>query len=1391
MVASGPIMRGRKNAPPLMSFGAILSVALMLMFDPVSSDIHDTASSEMSGVSSGRQATTESFDPPIIIDSDAELVAMAIDEGWDGDGSASDPYVISGYHINGTGTWYCIYVGNVTLHLVIRDNHLVNASRGTGQYVWPYESIIAIRECLNISVVSNIIENCTSTNPTDIAHTGIFTSNSTVRVEGNRISRVCNGIRAGEHSDVHLVNNSILNYTCQGISIGHSAGNIEHNVIRPSPTHQQDAIFAGGGDVPNTTLVISNNSISGVCHLSGSNILVADNELRGIRAGGTEGILIINNSITSYPYGLYDIYGLYLSYRSRNTTLRSNTFHGCGIQVGDDSYETLDAQDIDQSNTIDGYPILHVVRQRDIRVSGEWGQVILARCENVTMRDYTGDHPFAGIVSGMTDNLTVENVTLRTPIRSTIVINRGAGFRVANCTFENVSIGSHWGLGEIEESSGGMVCDNHLRNASIALRYVSNTSIVNNELDSPVWIAFDAWNVSNVSIEGNHVRCDATWVSGSNLVGIRVGADSMTKVRGNAVIDGGFYIWGDSQQRRNIDWGAGNTLDGRPVIYRKDTVGEVFSDDCAQLILVGCRDFVIERQDFPRSTVPVQLWGCVNGRIDNCTFMDLWSAAIESKACEGITVRDCVMEGGSTAIFSQEDDHLEIIGCTITDTRGSSINLISDGNVSIEGNIILNSDDHGVYMVYTIGFGCSFTGNYIANCARYALDVEDCKVWNNTFIDNALRWYAGGPPQLQCSGSGRMSWDDGTRGNYWSDYTKFYPTATNDGHTWSETFNPNKGLNPGDHHPLVHPWDPFAPEAVAGPDLTVYEGEAFQLNASLSRDNIGIVRYEWSYTVGTTNVMLEGAVVDQVVRMPGTYNVSLRVEDAAGHADTAVIVLTVLPNHPPVAEAGENQMVPQGARVVLNGTASSDDIGIAHFNWSLTYDGRPALLQGPVVEYIFSIPGEYVVFLTVTDLFGKWAQDGVRITVLDAEPPHINVGRTLNATLGEPVWFDARASWDNIAVTGWTWTFMCAGDEQTLTGPAPTFTFQRPGIYEVTLRVADAAGNENMTIVTVGVADVNAPTFVHPEWLMVSVTTEDLVLRYNWTLWTDDDASFPEGAEFAWAFERGGASIVDEGAIVEAALPEQGMYNATFTAYDASGNRAFHSFLLDVKWRPTNVRWPSVDAGEDIAIELGGRAELHASVIPGELALEGVRWTVPTVPSTSYDGADLNLTPDRVGVWELVIRVWDWMGNTVEDSVNVTVLPRAPVVKITKMPDGTPVAGLIEVMGTALGDVAIERVEYRVDDGGWVVANGAGAWVFVLDTGKLSNGNHTLTVRAWDGHSHGTAGPMPFQVENPTGDGHEWGGTLLYIGVVLLVAVAAIVLILLSARRRGRSKPQS
>ncbi len=65
----------------------------------------------------------------IRIEGDAQLEINATAEGWPGDGSASDPYIIEGYDIDGQGGSNCIFISNISSHIVIRDCKLSNSTK--------------------------------------------------------------------------------------------------------------------------------------------------------------------------------------------------------------------------------------------------------------------------------------------------------------------------------------------------------------------------------------------------------------------------------------------------------------------------------------------------------------------------------------------------------------------------------------------------------------------------------------------------------------------------------------------------------------------------------------------------------------------------------------------------------------------------------------------------------------------------------------------------------------------------------------------------------------------------------------------------------------------------------------------------------------------------------------------------------------------------------------------------------------------------------------------------------------------------------------------------------------------------------------------------------------
>ncbi len=80
------------------------------------------------------------------------------------------------------------------------------------------------------------------------------------------------------------------------------------------------------------------------------------------------------------------------------------------------------------------------------------------------------------------------------------------------------------------------------------------------------------------------------------------------------------------------------------------------------------------------------------------------------------------------------------------------------------------------------------------------------------------------------------------------------------------------------------------PVADAGSDRRVEVGEEFALSALDSRDNAGIIKYEWDLGNGNREV---GPIVTHSYGVTGTWTVTLTVEDAAGHVDTDTVTIIV------------------------------------------------------------------------------------------------------------------------------------------------------------------------------------------------------------------------------------------------------------------------------------------------------------------------------------------------------------------------------------------------------------------------------------------------------------------------------------------------------------------
>ena len=88
---------------------------------------------------------------------------------------------------------------------------------------------------------------------------------------------------------------------------------------------------------------------------------------------------------------------------------------------------------------------------------------------------------------------------------------------------------------------------------------------------------------------------------------------------------------------------------------------------------------------------------------------------------------------------------------------------------------------------------------------------------------------------------------------------------------------------------------------------------------------------------------------------------------------------------PPTADAGADIVTIVGYAIVMNGSASSDDVGIESYTWTFMYNESLITIIGPTPVFEFWVPGEYVISLNVTDADGFFDLDTVNVSV-SAEP---------------------------------------------------------------------------------------------------------------------------------------------------------------------------------------------------------------------------------------------------------------------------------------------------------------------------------------------------------------------------------------------------------------------
>ena len=277
------------------------------------------------------------------------------------------------------------------------------------------------------------------------------------------------------------------------------------------------------------------------------------------------------------------------------------------------------------------------------------------------------------------------------------------------------------------------------------------------------------------------------------------------------------------------------------------------------------------------------------------------------------------------------------------------------------------------------------------------------------------------------------------------------------------------------------------PIADAGTNQPVAVGSLVMLDGSGSSDPEGDLPLSFEWEITSKPDLSMAVLSDPTIVNPtftadaeGDYTIQLVVTDSLGNSSSPDVVTVSTFNTPPVADAGQDQVIVElGTLVQLDGSQSFDlDGHDITFAWELVAKpaGSLAELSDPTVAkptFVADVQGDYNARLIVTDEFGAESDSSTVFVSFNNVPPVADAGLNQSVVFGSTVLLDGSASSDaNLDPLSFQWGLTSKPDGSLAelddeTSVTPSFLADLPGTYVASLVVNDGFVDSQPANVTV------------------------------------------------------------------------------------------------------------------------------------------------------------------------------------------------------------------------------------------------------------------------------------------------------------------------------------
>ena len=528
------------------------------------------------------------------------------------------------------------------------------------------------------------------------------------------------------------------------------------------------------------------------------------------------------------------------------------------------------------------------------------------------------------------------------------------------------------------------------------------------------------------------------------------------------------------------------------------------------------------------------------------------------------------------------------------------------------------------------------------------------------------------------------------------------------------------------------------------------------LSGSGSDPDGTISSYEWSQISGPAQANFASAnsastVVNNLIE--GSYVFTLKVTDNKGATATSNMTVTVnavqtLPNQPPIANAGVNQVITLPVNsVTLSGSGSDPDGTISFYEWTQSSGPSQAGIASPysaITGVINLLEGTYVFTLKVSDNKGATATSNVTVKVnaatnISNQSPSANAGIDQAITLPQnSVSLNGTASDPDGSVVTNQWTQISGPSQANITSPLSSTTtannlIEGTYIFKFTVQDNEGATASDEVLITVNEAPNKSPVAKAGSDQTITLPLNSVILRGS-GLDSDGTVSAYQWIQISGPSKSTISSPASASTTVDSL--KQGVYLLRLTVTDNKGLTGWDDVTITVN-RPPNQA-PVTNAGPDQIITLPtSSVDLLGAVSDSDGTIVSYQWTQISGPSkTNFSSASpLAITVDKLveGVYYFRLTASDNDGATTWDDIKVTVLPD-PRRQSTAMLFPNPATNMINVRidAVTLQNNTIIRISNSAGDVVYTESFMRSAFRALkqIDISKLPNGVYFLTVTA-------------------------------------------------------------